>query len=99
MIHVQVLHSSLVTSGLDVLLLKLLLGNLLLLWLVLLAKSLLLLNQAHLNVTGTAHVWVNSTVSSVSSPSHLGSTVNLNNYIYFLCKQTIYKLVSPGCGQ
>ena len=72
------LHGSLVTSGLDVLFLKFLLRNFLLLGLVLLAKCLLLLDQADLDVAGAAHVGVNSTVSSVSSPSHLWSTVDLN---------------------
>ena len=75
---VPTLHGSLITSGLDVLLLQLLLGNLLLLGLILLAKGLLLLDQADLDVAGAAHVGVDPTMGSVRPPPHLGSTVDLN---------------------
>ena len=86
----HILHCALVTARLKILLLQLLLGDLLLLWLVTLAEGLLLLHQADLDVAWTAHVGVNSTVSSVCSPSHLGSTVDLK--IYKLI--TIHKFAS-----
>lgn len=81
-VHKVFLHASLVTSGSNILLLQLLLGDFLLLWLILLAEGLLLLHQADLDVAGAAHVGVDSSVSSVSSPSHLGSAVNLNKRSY-----------------
>ena len=77
--NVPTLHGSLITSGLDVLLLHLLLGNLLLLGLILLAKGLLFLDQTDLDVAGAAHVGIDPSVSSVCPPPHLGSTVDLNN--------------------
>ena len=80
----HILHCALVTARLKILLLQLLLGDLLLLWLVTLAEGLLLLHQTDLDVAWTAHVGVDSTVSSVCSPSHLGSTIDL----------IIYKLIT-----
>ena len=71
------LHGSFSSAGGELLLLKLLLRDLLLLGLVLGGVGLLLLNQGHLDVAGGGHVGVDPTVGTVRTPAHLGGTLNL----------------------
>ena len=78
MSHDNPLHGTFSTAGSNLLLLELLLGNFLLLWLLpATGESLLLLDQADLNVARAAHVRIDPTMGPVGSTPHLRSTVHL----------------------
>ena len=73
------LHRTFGTAGGNILLLKLLFGNFLLLGLLetTAGEGLVLLHEADLNVAWAAHVRIDPTVCPVCSTPHLRSTVNL----------------------
>merc|ERR1711972_965262 len=74
------LHGSFTSIHLKLLAFKLLLGNLFLFWFFSrsFAESLFFFDQSQFNVAWRAHVWVNTTVSTICSSSHFWCTVYLN---------------------